>query len=226
MCYDVTYYDKDRRAEIASTAVRLQAEGLLSGTAGNISCRTALDRIAITPSGIPYPELRPQDVVVTDLDGDVVDGERKPSSELPFHLAVYRTRPDVGAVVHTHSPYATVLAVMHKPIPAVHYAIASLRLSEIPVVPYSTFGGAQLAADVESAFAAGGDAVILANHGAIAVARDLEKAAANAATLEFLACTYCRTLAVGGGAVVLPPDEIAHVICAYEGYGQPSSQKP
>jgi L-fuculose-phosphate aldolase len=214
---------EERRAEIASTGVRLQAEGLLSGTAGNLSCRTATDRIVITPSGIPYAELRPQDVVVTDLDGHVVDGERTPSSELPFHLAVYRARPDVGAVVHTHSPYATVLAIMHKPIPAIHYALASLGVCEVPVVPYSTFGSAKLAADVGSAFAAGGDGVLLANHGAIAVARELQAAATNAGILEFLACSYYRTLAAGGGVVVLQPDEIAQVVQAYKSYGQPAS---
>ena len=96
-------------------------------------------------------------------------------------------------------------------------------MSEIPVVPYSTFGSAELAADIESAFATGGDAVLLANHGAIAVARDLQAAAANAAILEFLACSYYRTLALGGGAVLLPPDEIARVTGAYDEYGQPSS---
>ena len=207
------------RAELTRTAADLLGAGLLSGTAGNLSYREAPDRMAITPSGIPYPELRPEDVVVTDLSGRVVEGERKPSSELPFHSAIYRARPDVGAVVHTHSPFATVLAILHKPIPAVHYAIATLRVAAVPVVPYSTFGTDELAADIASAFSAGGDAVLLANHGAIAVASDLPGAAANAETLEFLACAYYRALAVGD-PVVLAPDEVERAIEAYAGYGQ------
>ncbi len=137
------------RQEIADTGRRLEAEGLLSATAGNISARVAPERIAITPTNIPYPEVRAADVVITDLAGRVVDGERRASSETPFHTAIYRARPDVGGVVHTHSPFATTLAVMRRPIPALHYVIASFGVAEIPVVDYETYGSDALARRLE-----------------------------------------------------------------------------
>jgi L-fuculose-phosphate aldolase len=213
---------EDARVEIARTGVRLEAEGLLSTTAGNISCRVAPDLIAITPTAIPYPEIEPEDVVITDLNGKVTDGKRRPSSEVPFHTAIYRARPDIGGVVHTHSPYATVLAIMRRPIPAIHYVIASFGVGEVPIVPYATFGSKELASNIEKAITA--DTVygaLLSNHGALAMAADLKSAATNASLLEFLATAYYRTLTVGGG-VVLPAEEIAHVIERYKVHGQPA----
>jgi L-fuculose-phosphate aldolase len=211
---------EDARVEIARTGVRLEAEGLLSSTAGNISCRVGPNLIAITPTSIPYPEIGPEDVVITDLDRNVVDGKRRPSSELPFHTMLYRSRADIGGVVHTHSPYATALAIMHRPIPAVHYVIAAFGVDEIPVVSYATFGSDELAANIEAVMKGGTDGALLANHGAVAVAAELQKAARNAALLEFLATAYYHTLVVGGG-VVLPSAEIALVIERFKVSGQP-----
>jgi L-fuculose-phosphate aldolase len=208
------------RHEIAETGRRLEAEGLLSATAGNISARVAPDRIAITPTAIPYPDVQAADVVITDLDGRVVDGERRPSSELPFHTAIHRARPDVGGVVHTHSPYATTLAVMHRPIPALHYVIASFGVTEIPVVGYETYGSDALAQRLAAVAASGANGALMANHGAVAFGPSLEQAATNASLLEFLAATYYRTL-VAGGPVLLPEDEIARVADRYKTHGQP-----
>jgi L-fuculose-phosphate aldolase len=208
------------RHEIAETGRRLEAEGLLSATAGNISARVAPDRIAITPTAIPYPDVQAADVVITDLDGRVVDGERRPSSELPFHTAIHRARPDVGGVVHTHSPYATTLAVMHRPIPALHYVIASFGVTEIPVVGYETYGSDALAERLAAVAASGANGALMANHGAVAFGPSLEQAATNASLLEFLAATYYRTL-VAGGPVLLPEDEIARVADRYKTHGQP-----
>jgi L-fuculose-phosphate aldolase len=211
---------EDARVEIVQTGIRLEKEGLLSSTAGNISCRVADELIAITPSAIPYPDIQPEDVVITDLDGNVVDGKRRPSSELPFHTAVYRARPDIGGVVHTHSPYATVMAIMRRPILAVHYVIAALGVSEIPVVDYATYGSDELAANIEAVIKTGANGALLANHGAVAAAGDLKGAATNAGLLEFLATAYYRVVVAGVG-VVLPADEIATVIERYKAHGQP-----
>jgi L-fuculose-phosphate aldolase len=208
------------RHEIAETGRRLEAEGLLSTTAGNLSARVAPERIAITPTAIPYPRVQAADVVITDLAGNVVDGERRPSSELPFHTAIHRARPDVGGVVHTHSPYATTLAVMRRPIPAVHYVIASFGVTEIPVVGYETYGSDALAQRLEEVAASGANGALLANHGAVAFGASLEQAAMHASLLEFLAATYYRAL-VAGGPVLLPDDEIARVMRRYETHGQP-----
>lgn len=208
------------RHEIAEMGRRLEAEGLLSTTAGNISARVAPDRIAITPTAIAYPHVHAADVVIVDLDGRVVEGERRPSSELPFHTAIHRARPDVGGVVHTHSPYATTLAVMHRPIPALHYVIASFGVTEIPVVGYETYGTDALAQRLEDVAASGANGALMANHGAVAFGPSLAQAATNASLLEFLAATYYRTL-VAGGPVLLPEDEIARVAERYKTHGQP-----
>jgi L-fuculose-phosphate aldolase len=208
------------RQEIADTGRRLEAEGLLSTTAGNLSARVAPEHIAITPTNIPYPRVRAADVVITDLEGQVVDGERRPSSETPFHTAIYRARPDVGGVVHTHSPFATTLAVMRRPIPALHYVIASFGVTEIPVVGYETYGSDALARRLEAVAASGTNGALLANHGAVAFGASLAEAATNASLLEFLAATYYRCLAAGG-PVLLPADEIARVAERYKTHGQP-----
>jgi L-ribulose-5-phosphate 4-epimerase len=211
---------EELRTEIADLGRRLQDEGLFSLTAGNLSGKAASGLIAITPSAIPYPEIGATDVVIVDVDGHVVDGDRRPSSELPMHLALYEARPEVGAVVHTHSPYATTLAVLGKTIPAVHYMIAGLGVNEIPLVPYSTYGTADLASHCRDAIGAHAKAALLANHGAIALGADLSAAATAASVLEFLALLYYRALAVGQ-PVVLPPDEIGVVQRRYRTHGQP-----
>ncbi len=210
------------RTEIAHTGRRLEDEGLLSATAGNLSARVEPDAIAITPSNIAYPEIGSADVVITDLSGNVLDGERRPSSETPFHTAVYRARPDVGGVVHTHSPFATTLAVLRRPIPAIHYVIASFGMPQIPVVPYETYGSIELAGQLEQVCDSGTKGVLLANHGAVVFDETLERAAVLAGLLEFLAATYHRALTVGE-PFVLPDDEIERVIERYKTHGQPAS---
>ena len=213
------------RAAIVATAQRLERLGLLSLTAGNLSARVEGELMAITPTGMPYGQIEPQDIVITDLAGDVVDGSRRPSSELPFHAAVLRARSDVGAVVHTHSLYATTLAVLGRTIPAVHYVIAALDLETVPLVSYSTFGSDDLARAIAAALGSGGKAALLANHGALALGDDLADAARSAELLEFLATIYHRALAVGE-PVVLPAEEIARVRGRYRDYGQPSAEQP
>ncbi len=208
------------RTEIADTGRQLEHRGLLNATAGNLSARVEPEAIAITPSNVPYPEIAAVDVVLTDLSGNVLDGELRPSSETPFHTAIYRARPEVGGVVHTHSPFATALAALHRPIPAIHYAIASFGVSQIPVVPYETYGGSELARQLERVIVTtGAKGVLLANHGAVTFDSSLEGAAALAGLLEFLAATYYRALAVGE-PVVLGDDEIERVTERNKTHGQ------
>ncbi len=210
-------------AEIVSVGIELERIGILDLTAGNISVRVDDDAIAITPSGIPYKETRPGDIVICSLaDGSVLAGDRKPSSELPLHRAVYAARPETGAVVHTHSPFATTLAVLGKPIPAVHYIISRLGTCEVPVVSYATYGSEELARNTFAALAGTTRALLLANHGTLAIGDDLETASVNARVLEILAMTYWRALAVGT-PVILPDEEIANVIERHKSYGQIAS---
>jgi L-fuculose-phosphate aldolase len=206
------------RHEISRLGVQLEQEGLLSGTAGNLSARVG-DVVVITPSAIPYREVTPDDVVVVDLEGAVVDGKRRPSSELWLHLGAYHARPDVGAIVHTHSPFATVLAVLHWPLPATHYAIAALETDEVPVVEYATYGTSELAGNVRSALPSGTCAVLLANHGAITFGTDLRAAADRTRLLESLAHTYYHAR-LAGDPVILTADEMAVVRDRFRSHGQ------
>jgi L-fuculose-phosphate aldolase len=210
------------RQQIVDVGIELERIGILDLTAGNISARVDADTIAITPSGIPYSETTADDIVLCRLaDGEVVWGSRTPSSELPLHRAVYAARPDNGAVVHTHSPYATTLAVLGKPIPAVHYVISRLGTAEVPVAGYATYGSDALAENAFAAFSGTTRALLLANHGTITIGDDLETAAVNARILEILATTYWRALTVGT-PVILPDDEIAIVGERHKTYGQVS----
>jgi L-fuculose-phosphate aldolase len=208
------------RTRIVEMGIELERLGILDLTAGNISARVSDDAIAITPSGIPYGDTTPDDIVVCGLaDGDVIEGTRVPSSELALHRAVYAARPETGAVVHTHSPYATTLAVLRKPIPAVHYVISRLGTSEVPVVDYATYGTQELAQNAFGGLGGTTKALLLANHGTLALGSDLDEAALNARVLEILAATYWRALAVGS-PVILSDDEIGNVMERHKTYGQ------
>ncbi|HET9614757.1 MAG TPA: class II aldolase/adducin family protein, partial [Candidatus Limnocylindrales bacterium] len=160
------------RAEVVHVARLLRSRGLAIGTSGNVGARLPDGRIAITPSTLDYDELTPDDVVLVTPDGDPSEGRRRPSSELPLQLAVFAARPDVMAIVHTHSPFATVFAAARRAIPAVHYVLAPLVApgrDTIRVAAYATFGTDALAGNAVEAL--GDDqAVLLASHGALAVA--------------------------------------------------------
>jgi L-ribulose-5-phosphate 4-epimerase len=209
------------RAAIVEAGVELERLGILDLTAGNISVRVGGDAIAITPSGIPYTQTTSDDIVICGLsDGAILGGTCKPSSELPLHRAVYAARPETGAVVHTHSPYATTLAVLRRPIPAVHYIISRLGTSEVPVVDYATYGTQELAENAFAGLTGTTKALLLANHGTLALGDDLAEASLNARVLEILAATYWRALAVGS-PVILSDEEIGNVMERHKSYGQP-----
>lgn len=211
------------RQEIAELGRELESAGLLWLTAGNISARVG-PAIAITPSGIPYAAVEAADVVLCNLeDGEVLDGARRPSSELRLHRAIYRARPDAGAIVHTHSEYATTFAVLRERIPAIHYAIAHLHTASVPVVDYATYGSEELARLAFAALGGGEQAALLASHGAVALGANLAEASRNAQILEMLAATYWRARAIGTPHV-LSAEEIGRVEDRYRTYGQPPAE--
>jgi len=209
--------DLDLRAEVIATALAMSRRGLSPGRSGNVSVRTG-EAMLITPSGMAYDVIAPADIVRVGLDGHVAPGQRKPSSEWHFHLAAYRARPDMQAIVHTHSLHATVLACAHKPIPAFHYMVACAGGKDIPCVPYATFGTPELA----EAVAAGlkqRNACLMANHGMIAVAPTLAAALELAAEVERLAEQYCKVLMLGSPNI-LDEAEMDRVLARFRSYGQ------
>jgi L-fuculose-phosphate aldolase len=191
------------RALIVHHAGLLAPDGLVVGTAGNLSVRSG-DLVAITPSSVDYDVLDPGLVCVVGLDGEVVDARRPPSSELPMHRAVYRAT-GATAIVHTHAPYATTLATVVDELPAIHYMIAELG-GAVRVTPYATFGTHELADSVTDALQ-GRSAVLLGSHGTLTIGDSLEQAYARSVLLEWLAALYYRATLLGDPRL-LPADEI------------------
>ncbi|MDO9508372.1 MAG: class II aldolase/adducin family protein [Thermovirgaceae bacterium] len=202
------------RFEIVRFGNKLLDKGLVTGTGGNLSIRSG-DLVAVSPSAVEYGEMSPENIVVTDMSGAVVEGELRPSSETPLHLAVYRSRPDVLSVVHTHSPYACVMACLGWEIPVFHYLVA-LAGRKVPVAPYALFGTEEHASCAVRAMG-GGNAVLLSNHGLLAVGRTLPEAFRVAETVEFVSMVYSLARNLGEPRL-LSDDEIDAVSGAFGRY--------
>ncbi len=207
----------DIREKIVAVAKAMDAAGFAPNKSGNVSAR-ADEGMLITPSGLPYARMTPADIVSLDLEGAVRAGG-KPSSEWPFHAEIYKARPDALAIVHTHSPRATALACARKPIPAFHYMIAYCGGSDVRCADYATFGTPELAEAVVRGLE-GRKAVLLANHGVVAIGATLEGAFAIAAEVENLAGEYLTLLAAGLEPVILDEAEMARVAQRFSGYGK------
>lgn len=207
---------ENRAESIIEAAHYLDRAGLNQGHSGNISIRDG-GRLLITASGARLGDMGHEDLVETDLSGHWT-GSVRPSSELSFHCAVYSARPEARAVVHVHSPWATSLACMHRPIPAFHYMVAAAGGDDIPCIPYATFGSEELADAV-----AGGvrhrNACLMANHGQIALGGTLQEALELAAEVENLARCYGQVLAIGE-PVLLDSDQMAKVLERFGSYGK------
>ena len=209
---------KEERELIIEYGIKLVKSNLIKGTSGNISIFNRERKlIAITPSGIDYFKILPEDIVILDLKSIVVEGDKKPSSELQLHKIFYERREDISAMVHTHSRYATTLACLNWDLPPVHYMIASAGI-DVKCAKYATFGSKELA---ENAFEAMIDrkAVLLANHGMIAGAQDLNKAFNIAEDVEYCAELYYRSKAIGE-PTILGEEEMINMIEKFKTYGQ------
>jgi L-fuculose-phosphate aldolase len=204
------------RRAIIQTALKMNALGINQGTSGNVSARIPGGRLLITPSGLPYEEIRPRDIVEMKLDGRVV-GAGRPSSEWRFHRDILTARADVGAVVHTHAPYATSLACLGCGIPAFHYMVAVAGGHDIRCAPYATFGTQELS-DAAVKALTGRKACLLANHGMIATGKDLASALALAVEVETLARQYWQALQIGRPAL-LSRVEMDVVLEKFKTYG-------
>jgi L-fuculose-phosphate aldolase len=204
------------REAIVAACLELSRTGLVVGTAGNVSVREG-DLVAVTPSGIRYAELTAELVGVHRLDGAAVEAPLAPTSELPLHLSVYAARPEVGAVVHTHSPAATALSALVDEVPTVHY-YAAMFGGPVVVAPYATYGTEELAANAVDALRER-TACLLGNHGAVTVGPDLATALDKSVYLEWLCDVYLRA-ASAGSPRLLSAGQIAEVAVRLAGYGQ------
>ncbi|WP_247008852.1 class II aldolase/adducin family protein [Halorientalis litorea] len=206
--------DAERRAVCAHLS---DLAALTPGTSGNLSVRRG-DRFAVTPTGVPYDDIEAADVPVLTLDGEQVAGDADPSSETAMHRGIYRER-DAGAVAHTHSPWATTLAVLGEPVPPVHYALAHAG-GRVPVADYATYGTADLAANVVATLTeADVSACLVANHGVVATGEDAAAAVETARAVETTARLYCQAATIGDPRE-LPESELAAVAAKFDAYGQ------
>jgi len=203
------------RSEIVVFGKKMLEKGLVTGTGGNLSVRSGR-RVVLSPSGVEYETMKPEDVAVVDLEGWLLEGGMKPTSEMSLHLALYHARPDITAVVHTHSPYACVLACLGREIPPFHYLVALVG-RKIPVAPYACFGTPELARSTVEVMGEG-KAALLANHGIVSVGGSLIEAFRVAETVEFLAMVFSRALSLGEPRV-LADEEVGQLLEAFKGYG-------
>jgi L-fuculose-phosphate aldolase len=206
------------REEIVAVAQAIDKAGFCPSKSGNVSARFG-DGFLITPSGLPYARTKPDDLIYLALDGAILSGSRKPSSEWPFHVAIYKARPDAQAIVHTHSPRATALSCARRGIPAFHYMIALCGGADVRCADYATFGSPELAANAVRALE-GRKAVLLANHGVIALGASLAGAHTIVAEVENLAGQYLDLLASGLEPVILDAAEMERVSAKFAGYGK------
>lgn len=205
------------REELVVTARRMSDLGLTPGMSGNVSVRTPRG-LLVTPSGMPYSDLVPDDAVEIGLDGAVRPGQRTPTTEWQLHRDILGSRPDVQAIVHTHSLFCTTISTLRRPIPALHYMVVLAGGDDIPCAEYATFGSAELASNAIVALG-GGSACLLANHGMVALGPSLASALRLAAEVETLASQYWHAAQLGTPHV-LDHAELDRVRAKFASYGQ------
>ncbi|WP_086931755.1 class II aldolase/adducin family protein [Agarilytica rhodophyticola] len=213
-----TYQNNEQdRLRVIDALKSLVDNKLTSGTSGNISLRVN-EGMIITPTGMTPDQTLPEHIVYMKLNGEAPADQLKPSSEWQMHADIYRNKPGINAVVHCHSPYATILACARKAIPPLHYMIAACGSFEIPLAEYATFATKELSEANLKALDTS-LACLMANHGQLAIGFDLDGAMKLAAIVEEMAHSYWGTLAIGGPEL-LNSSQMNHVLDAYLTYGQ------
>ena len=213
----------DLASKVLATARAMNACGINRGSAGNVSARCEGGFI-ITPTGMAYDACTVADMVGVGADGTVSsDARRKPSSEWRFHHDIYAARPEAGAVVHTHSPFAGALACQEQGVPAFHYMVARFGGVDVRCAAYATFGTQELSDAIISALE-GRCACLMAHHGMVVFGRDADHALALAVELETLCEQYWRVLQLGAPSL-LSDAEMTRVMAKFADYGQPCGQQ-
>ena len=210
--------EKERK-EIVAFGRKLLTSGLTAGTGGNLSiANRKKNLVAITPSGVDYFQMSPEDIVLVGMEGEPVESSKyHPSSELLFHLALYRKRQDIQSIVHTHSVYASALATLGWEIPAFHYLVAYSG-KKVPLAAYATFGSEELARNVAGAIGEN-NAVLMEGHGLVTVGPTLAKAFETAEIIEYVAQVYCLAKNLGE-PTILSHGEMDKVIEKFKSYGK------
>ncbi len=206
----------DPASAVLATARAMNACGINRGSVGNVSARVE-GGFVVTPTGMAYDTCTAEDMVLVAMDG-TPRGRRKPSSEWRFHRDIYAARPEAGAIIHTHSPFATSLACMGCDIPPFHYMIARFGGRDVRCADYATFGTQELSDAVVRAMA-GRSACLMAHHGMVVFGPDCERALALAVELETLCEQYWRVLQIGAPRL-LSEEEMTRVLAKFAGYGQ------
>ncbi len=210
------------RRTVLEVARRMKRDGLVRLTSGNVSCRVpGLDQFAITPSGMEYESLEPDDICILDLEGNLVDGRRRPSTEAPLHRLTYQRRPDVNGIVHTHSIYASAFACLGQEMPVISTELAGLVGGTIRCAPYAKSGTEEFAVTALDTLGADDVAVLFQNHGVMAVGHSLKAAYDVAVGLEEAAMIYHLARQMGE-PVILPEEERRRIFRVTQtSYGQP-----
>ncbi len=208
--------EEERKSIIQYGRKMIEAQ-LTTGTGGNLSIyNRAEGLVAIKPTGVAYFEMTPADVVVIDLGGTILDGKLKPSSETLFHLSLYKFRPDINAVIHTHQVYATTIACLNWEIPAVHYLVG-LAGNKVPLAAYATYGTSELSENILQAIG-NYNACLLANHGLVTVGKDIGAAFSTAEEIELVSRLFFQAKCIGN-PVILSDEEMKVVIKKFQGSG-------
>jgi len=210
--------DQSAQRVVSELGRRMLADGLTKGTGGNVSVKTDDGNVAISPSGMPYDEIEPDDVPIVEVDGTQIEGDRDPSSEFRMHTDILREREDVGAVVHNHSPYASAFASLNEPVEASHYLIAFAG-DQIPVAPYETYGTAELADVALDTLGEEYNACLLENHGVLATGETVDEAFEVALMVEYCARIHYQARNIGEPNL-LPDAEIDTLLERFADYGQ------
>lgn len=213
---------KEKRQSIIDACLELNATGLNHGTSGNISLREG-NGVLITPSAIPYAEMRPEMLPLISFENDQFEGDYVPSTEWRFHRDLMRARSDFNAIVHTHSNFATIVSCMRQDIPAIHYMIAAFGGNSIRCANYARYGTQELSDNILEAIK-DRSGCIMANHGLIVGAASLKKALWLVQELETLAQQYYHTQLLGGG-FILDDDQINEVLVGFKTYGLKDEDK-
>ncbi|MCI1788362.1 MAG: class II aldolase/adducin family protein [Actinomyces sp.] len=205
---------EEQRRTVVETCLAMQKAGLVVGTAGNVSARDG-DMVVISPSAVPYEEMRPEDVCVIDMDGTIIEGEYKPSSEMPLHLSVYRST-DARGITHNHAPASTAMGLVVDTVPTSHYYSAMFG-GPVRVAPYAPFGSLDLARNVTDALR-DRHAALMANHGAITTGASLEAAASLLPYLEYICEIELRAMSTRRQEKILSEDQIQAAVEAMTSY--------